>query len=1159
LPTISRIRLAGFKSFVDPVDVPIEPGLTGIVGPNGCGKSNLVEALRWVMGESAARQLRGDEMDDVIFGGCRGRPARNLADVILDLDNEDRTAPPPYTAEPLLEVSRRIDRGRGSTYRINGRAVRARDVHMLFADSATGARSAAMVTQGQVASLIAARPTERRGLLEEAAGIVGLHARRHEADSRLRAAEANLERLDDLLANLDDRLKRVKSQARLATRYRGLSSRIRTTEATLFWLNWQAEAGHVDAARQRVAAVDLALAGITGEARQAAVRQAEAAAAVPELRHADAQAAAEVQRLAIERQTLDAEQQRIEIEISGCRQRLEQIAADVERERALAADADATLARLDDESERVRAAQTGEAEAEAAARAALERADADVSMVDAEAVALTARVAATETEQGAVTRRLEEARAQHRRLDARAQDLARQRDALTGQESALADETAALAEQDAAEAALTAAQSAAGAADTRRTGAGDEAAAAERALKEAELHHSRLVAEHRTLESVLGRAQASDGDSVLQSVEVPPGLEAALAAALGEDLLAPITPSAPAHWRTLPSMEPPPPLPDGAQPLGSAIRAPDALHRRLDQIGVVDGNDEGERLLPTLRQGQRLVSAEGAVWRWDGLVVGAGGVNPVTARLQQRNRLADLDALIHATVRDVEEARTAATRADRERNAAREAERTARTAVDACEARCRRARSAVHEIATGRARLADRAAALEQTEAGLASDLADWAERLRLAEADLAALPSADGDQETLAALRRRLAEGRRIQAQRRSELDALSHAAAGRRRRLAALADDTLSWRQRRDEALGRVAACDRRRDALTAEFDRLAEQPESLVRRRQTLLDLSERAELSRQQTADALAAAEARLAAHDRELKAADHALATAREDVIRAQSALEHAEQAMAALTARIRERLALDPEALSEMADTDAAGGTVEAADARLAKLIRERDAIGPVNLCAEDEAAELINEAQQLDAQKRDLIAAIDKLRRGLADLDAEGRERVTASFAEVDRHFQTLFHQLFGGGRAHLSLTESDDPLTAGLEIMASPPGKRLQSLALLSGGEQALTALALRFALFLTHRAPICVLDEVDAPLDDANVDRFCALIADMAARGTRFLVITHHRLTMARMDRLFGVTMAERGVSQLVSVDLHRNGQQNGHQGEPLRRSA
>ncbi|MGA7790656.1 MAG: AAA family ATPase, partial [Xanthobacteraceae bacterium] len=346
---LTRLRLIGFKSFVEPTDFEIEPGLTGVVGPNGCGKSNLVEAVRWVMGEASYKAMRAAEMDDVIFSGNTGRPARNHAEVAVSIDNSDRKAPASFNDYDTLEVSRRIMREQGSTFRVNGREVRARDVAVLFADASTGSRSPALVHQGRIGEIIQARPDQRRRLLEEAAGISGLHARRHEAELRLRAAEQNLARVEDVIGQLAAQVAALKTQARQAVRYRNISGQVRRTEALLFHLRWiaaRAEVGETGRAMDEAVRV---VAARTGEQAQASTRQAEIAAELPALREAEARAAAGLQRLIVARETLEREEARAKERIGELDRRIEQFGADLVRERALAADAAAALQRLEAE------------------------------------------------------------------------------------------------------------------------------------------------------------------------------------------------------------------------------------------------------------------------------------------------------------------------------------------------------------------------------------------------------------------------------------------------------------------------------------------------------------------------------------------------------------------------------------------------------------------------------------------------------------------------------------------------------------------------------------------------------------------------------------------------------------------------------------------
>ena len=1141
----ARLSLAGFKSFVDPVNLSIDAGLTGIVGPNGCGKSNLVEALRWVMGESSARQMRGGEMDDVIFGGTDGRPARQIAEVVIDLDNAADTAPPPWHDQNTLSIRRRIERGRGSGYRINGREVRARDVQLLFADAATGARSTALLGQGQVGQIINARPRERRLILEEAAGITGLHARRHEAELRLRAAAANLERVDDVLAALETQLRTLHKQARQAARYRSVSDRVRAAELLVFALSWREAAAAADAAALLLRGAEADVVTRTTAATAAEARRTEAAAGLPELRRAEAEAAAEKQRLALALETLMAEERRLAEDRAAASTRLDQTTADLTRERARVTEATAALEQAAEEQRRIRTRQAGEAADRPAAAAALAAADTAVQTLDAERVDLNRAVAARDAARAALQRALADAGDRRDRLAARRRDLDAQTTALAAERAAVAglDDVAAAA--TAADRAWRDAQDAAKAADAGLAGARQSHESARDAKQAALAEVARWRAEEDALQAVLAAPDATHAPPVADGVTAADGLEAALAAALGDDLLAPAEPGGEAYWALLGSSDTPPPLPDGATPLADLLTAPAALARRLVQVGLVADAATGDRLQANLRQGQRLVTAEGGLWRWDGFTATPSASAPA-ARLRQRARLREVTNRRAA-------AETAAADVTSQAEAAAQALAQATATADAATAlvrdndtRRQAARQAESDLRQRHDRVLHQTATLDAAAAGLDADLAEAESAHAAAATELASLPEAADLRTRLATLTENLTTAQGEQRERRAAVDAVDRDAAGRRRRLERLEAEAAAWVTRRDAAAAQAEDLDRRRQAALADVERLAERPEHMARRRAELMTESEAADVLRRTQADRVAAAEAVLAEADRAARAADSALAADREAKVRAEGQVEQADAALAALARQIAAATDVLPEDLATAAglDTGATVPDLDTARTRLERLKRERETMGPVNLCAEQEAADLEEQMAALLREKGDLEEAIGKLRQGVSELTREGRKRLLASFDAVDRRFQELFVRLFDGGHAHLSLVESDDPLDAGLEIMASPPGKKLQALSLLSGGEQALATLALVFAVFLTNPAPLCVLDEVDAPLDDANVDRFCTLLDEMAADGgTRFLVITHHRMTMARMHRLFGVTMSERGVSQLVSVDLGR----------------
>ncbi len=1139
----TRLRVSGFKSFVDPVELIIEPGMTGIVGPNGCGKSNVIEALRWVMGETSAKSMRGDAMEDVIFGGTTSRPARNIAEVVLYIDNTDRKAPAMFNESDELEVSRRIERDAGSIYRVNGREVRARDVQLLFADLATGAHSTALVSQGRITAMIGAKPTERRAILEEAAGIKGLHSRRHEAELRLRAAETNLERLEDVVLALDGQFQGLQRQARQAARYRKLSEQIRRLDAILLHRAWQAADEALSTAGAQLNDTGVAVAEKTAATAAAATVQADAAAALPPLRQAEAEAGAALQHLQLALREIDAEADRVATAAQEANRRLEQIAGDIERENSLEADAAAALERLESEGDALAAAQAGEAAERETAAGTLADATRLVEEKEVALHELTARVADAQARRDALTRQAAELEVRMERLRHRAGELGAERaarEADLGGESELLAAAAAI--EEAGQAAGKSAE-ALESAEAARAAADETESAARDAMQQAESVRAGLAAEERALAELLEPAEADLFPPLIDAVTVQAGWEAALGAALGEDLNAPIDEAAPVHWTSLPPLEPAP-LPGGAPPLARFVTAPKQLGRRLASIGVVEDMKAGARLAGELSRGQRLVSRDGALWRWDGYTITAGAPTAAATRLAQRNRLAEVRGTLQAAKKDAEAAGAAARTAGEARDAAVAGEQAAREATRADFALLTAARDEHAGLAQARAAVESRLAALVEALDSAASDLADAQTQAAAARDSLAAPEDPAEAAEAVGALRTEVAELRSQQTERRSAHDRLAAEAERRGERLRAIETEAGSWRQRGEGTQKRLADLSRRRAEAEAERDRLAARPAEIEAQRGGLMDRIANAETARGAAADRLAAGETAQADGDRALKSAEAALSGAREEQVRAEARLEQATHERDTVVQRIREKLDVAPAQILESASIGAREALPESADAaaRLERLIRERDNMGPVNLRAEVEAAELEAQVSSLRTEREDLLAAIARLRQGIGSLNREGRERLMAAFAQVNEHFEQLFTRLFGGGRAHLALTDADDPLDAGLEIMASPPGKKLTAMSLLSGGEQALTAVALLFAVFLTNPAPICVLDEVDAPLDDSNVDRFCALVGDIAGSGeTRFLLVTHHRMTMARMDRLFGVTMGEAGVSQLVSVDL------------------
>ncbi len=1501
-PRLTRLRIAGFKSFAEPVSLDILPGLTGIVGPNGCGKSNVVEALRWAMGETSARSLRGGEMDDVIFAGTTARASRNLAEVTITLEpnGEEGALPQPFEAETELQVTRRIERGAGSQFRANGREMRARDVQTLYADLASGARSSGMVSQGRVSQLVNAKPEERRQVLEEAAGITGLHARRHEAELKLRAAEQNVLRAEDSRVQIEASRDAMRKQARQSARYRNISGLIRAAEADhLAVLHAQATQALADAG-QAVAEARRRTEAAAEEVELSTEAFAEAEAALPGPRDAEAQARSTLERRRVEAESLAAESARIAQEAAEAEARLLDLEADCAAAERTRADAQASVDRLAEEGARLEArlaalpaaietariAQTaareaaGQAQREAdtaaarahenaaalrqarqvlaaaqdreaamraehqavlaehtEAQAALIGADclraAEQALADADCVLTEAResLAAAEAARAAAERAHLSARGMAERAEAEmeaaqralceaaareaafaktlgqaetefsaleasrvpqaiideavaAAAKAETADSLCEAEFYAAERGAALAQdmlaeakrraEDAraarsrAEAALAAARSRADweAAETARAEAEAEAieseapapreiAAANASLQDAEhvfgvqdaalkrlqagraqaaqalsdarsalaaaqAEEARLTAESEGLEAAIDAA--GDAAGVLSVLKVPEGLEAAVGAGFGDASQAALDQESGRFFRELPPLERArTELPEGSRSFDELIEAPPALDRLLTHLVLLESGQDGEMVQHRLAPGMSAVTREGACWRWDGQVIRAGTPNAAAVRLRQANRLRAVLAERDAARAATDAARAGCAAAEQDDAVAQGFQDEARIAHAASEAALRAARDAADRFAARAAQAESRRAAVRPVLARRAEAVAAAADALRRAETEMRVLAEGEDPAESVALAARRsencasllvearaarqsarawlaemqatanrmrdeardaearcsnqsqlvararadmhgaaiatakaqaavaslpdlkalqaacheagllgaratadeaacrdargaaeqaleisraaLADLRRAMVQAQGRLDAVARilarcagdfVGAGQalqeaQTRLAALPDqeglaaahdaararldearqkalaaesrrndleaeqrqaeasknlgahELAAWRIRLDEAADRSRALTARRDAARAAHKALADAPAAIAARAERSAASLHEAEGAHRAAHERLNAAEQRLRALALARRDAELQTASRREALLRAEAAWEAAGGALAAVLARAAERLGAEA-SLPEPADTS--DEAEERARKKFERLSREREEMGPVNLRADLELEELEQRLATLEQERDELNTAIAKLRGSIGHLNREGRSRLEAVFQQVDQHFRALFTRMMGGGRAHLALTGSEDPLLAGLEIYAEPPGKKLSALSLLSGGEQALTALSLIFAVFRCTPAPISVLDEVDAPLDDANVERFCTLLDDVVRdTGTRFLVVTHHQLTMSRMDRLFGVTMQERGVSRLLSVDLQR----------------
>ena len=852
-----KIKILGFKSFVDQTDIDIEEGLTGIVGPNGCGKSNVVESLRWCMGETSPKSMRSSGMEDVIFSGTADRPARNNAEVTIFLDNKDRNAPAEFNNDEEIQIRRKIEIERGSEYRINGKEVRARDVQRLFADLSTGAHSPSLISQGRVGALINAKPIDRRAVLEEAAGISGLHSRRHEAELKLKGAESNLQRLKDIMRQLNTQINNLQKQAKQAEAYKSISEEITRLEGIVTYLKWYNLKESFEKSDTDLKSSEQLIQKYTLEVSQATNDQAKANEKIQPLREKEIEAAAKLNRINLERESLDKEEERIKELKKSLEQTIQQNIGDYEREQYQ-----------------------------------LENALRDLDALNVKKDDLTAEISIDDFD----NEQIKDLKEEKKQLEDQINELEENIEKYNSIKQSKRDE-----------------------------------------WQKALINEENLKSRESTLKEVEGYDD-------------------------------------PNKWTQIFS---------------------EKFYRNLSEISekVV----KAEELSADSRKSYDKASNDAK--------------DAVTMSMQLREDLRQ---------KDVEEKHS------------------------------------------------------------------DW-----------------------------------------NYEYQRLS---------------------KNIQSSKNQINELKQRRIKSEEELKKITNRPEEIAQKRGQLIETKGFAETERQYAADRLAEADNELKKYENKLRKAQNDLANVRESKGRTEATKELAESRLSELESESIEKYNCKPDSIitklliSE--DLETLQNNFERNETRLERLKQQRDTLGVVNLRADLETKEIEQELEKMNSEKTDLETAIKKMRESIEELNKEGRTRLLKAFDVVNNHFKDVFVQLFNGGKAHLELVDSDDPLEAGLEMMVSPPGKKLQSMSLLSGGEQALTAMSLIFAVFLTNPSPICVLDEVDAPLDDANVERFCNLLDDIADKtNTKFLIITHHALTMSRMDRLFGITMAERGVSQIVSVDLKK----------------
>ena len=1130
------VRISGFKSFLEPTEIQMNRGLTGVVGPNGCGKSNIVEAIKWIMGENSARQMRGDGMDDVIFSGTDERPSRNFAEVSIKLDNSEKKAPAIFNHYDEIEITRKIEREKGSVYRVNGKQVRARDIQLIFADNGTGARSSGIVGQGRIAQIIDSNPEDRRVILEEAANIKGLHSRRHEAELKLKGASDNLDRLSDIEQTYKEQLIELEKQGRKAARYRSVGERIRKAEATLFF-------NLMNNAKKEANDLDIQLKNANENVSQGQIKVAEhtksqlhLANKIPDLKKDEAEKAAILQTLNITKIKLDEEKSSAQNALQNIINQINLINNDIARESEIKEDAKKSLSTLLTEEKNLKEDSENFSTKITKATDLVKKLRSISDAANDKLSTITSEIYSIKSDKSDLEKRIKNLK---QKIEVTQNQLANfniedDKNRFKLDKEKIINLKKLIQENN-----------------QLNDGYNVE-------LEKLEKLETRLVEEKNTavfefnkvnlefdsLSTLLGR-DTLNSNTLEKTIGNINNLEEAIGSVLGETLLAPIlsddqsTENA-TYWRddfkTISTAS----LPESVIPIVTKITKSSILDTALKGVGIVDNKEIAFKLQKELTFGQALTTPSGGLWRWDGFVQPQGVQNSYSERLQQIARLRLLQNKLPSL---------------------KEKQSLSEKRLEECFNNIKKYKDDLANLQVKLSSLISESNELElqntKVESKLLSSEALIKELKNTERVSLEELSELEKEFNNSLNLPSLLAEELKVRNNADQSRNELTDAMAAEQqikseesfksRNLIQLGHQKENWKVREEEAKTRLISLEERLKASQDEKNRLSTLPESFEKKEAELNTKIEEAISNRNIAADQLVKNETSLNDADKLVREAEKAVSTLREEMIKIEALLNLSKAKIQNIEDRVFEKLKIKSTELNKFINSkeeDQPIRSIEILEKTLQRLLNERETLGAVNLRAEDEMNEMLNKIEVMSKERVDLEEAIAKLRSGIFELNKEGRQRLKESFEEVNENFKQLFQKLFGGGNAELRLVGNEDPLQAGLEVLASPPGKKMQLLSLLSGGEQALTAISLIFSVFLCNPAPICILDEVDAPLDDTNVGRFCDLLNQIVDEtNTYFMVITHHRLTMAKMDRLFGVTMEQKGISKLVSVDLEQ----------------
>ena len=1133
----NSIKIIGFKSFLEPTEINLSNGLTGIVGPNGCGKSNVVEAIRWVMGENSAKQMRGNEMNNVIFSGTDDRPSRNFAEVILKIDNSERKAPYPFKNVLDIEISRKLERDKGSVYRVNNKITRARDVQLIFADTGTGSRSSGMVSQGKISEIIETKPETRRTILEEAANITGLHNRKHEAELKLNSASENLERLLDIEITIEEQIKELKKQARHAARYRSVGERIRKAEILLFYHHFKILEEEEKQSEEQLKENNKILNEFNLKVARLENHKLKVSEVIPNLKEIDFDKSNQVQNLKIAQIKTEQEINSINDVKSSILNQIEQLNEVIKSEKDSIVDTDKTISSLNKEIELNKkngfdySSKIENAHLETnKLRKISETSSKQLSEINSKILMINSNKNKTKDEIEINKNRISKINNQLENLKIREDELILEKN---------------LKLKNKVSQKIEAYQN-----DYKKNKIShNELHSSLNDMNNNKINIENEISNLKTEISTINNFLSDDEQNSLEKkIDLTQNLETPIAAVLNESLSAPITKKNDLEkdhfWRNdidFKSKHFSSPL--NSIPVAKKIKNSNTLSFALQGVGIVKNKEEAYRLQKDLLFGQVLTTEKGGIWRWDGYVQNTHAKNSFVKRLsfrknleklniklkQNKNSFLELNKKINSQNSKIENLDNLINKQLREIELNNEIFNRCEIDLSIVKSRLKSNKILLIELEKSKKEINSKLKSLE-----LHSD-------------DFNNLPSLQAEE---LKLRNSYETTKNEFEEALSNEKYLNSQEEYRKKNMDQMLLQIKDWEERKKNSLTRLQSTNEKLSSLNNQLNAVDKQPHELQEKIKIIETKLELALDEYKKSSDNLVLKENELREIEKKQKMEETNLIHYREEKVRAESQIESVHLKIKNLEERLNEKLELKIEDFQEMTelknikDLDLSSDHIEALQIKLNKLLNERENIGAVNLRAEIEIDESNKKLLEMKSECDDLNKAIEKLKKAITELNKEGRERLETSFNKVNNNFKYLFKKLFNGGNAELKLVGSEDPLMSGLEIYASPPGKKMQNLSLLSGGEQALTSISLIFSVFLCNPSPLCILDEVDAALDDTNVNLFCELLNELVEENKiNFIIVTHHRLTMAKMNRLLGVTMQEKGISKILSVDLEK----------------